>query len=121
MLVIGELVASFSRFGSFPGVSGQARRRPPLGIQLLPAVLLAIFILSFPKSRSYLAIPGHDEEVLRVVARLHVYGNIHDPFVKAEHAGIPEAVRKPGRCVPRSLHEPEHLLPAAPFYSSACK
>ncbi|RPD75600.1 general substrate transporter [Lentinus tigrinus ALCF2SS1-7] len=88
MLGIGALIASFIGYGCYHGLSGQAQWRVPLGIQLLPALPLAFFILLLPESPRYLAMKDRNEEALRVLARLHAHGDIHDSFVVSEHREI---------------------------------
>ncbi|TBU22400.1 general substrate transporter [Dichomitus squalens] len=88
MLGIGALIASFIGYGSYHGLGGQAQWRLPLAIQLTPAIPLAFFILLLPESPRYLAMKGRDEEALRVLARLHAHGDVHDPFVVSEHKEI---------------------------------
>ncbi|PSR76768.1 hypothetical protein PHLCEN_2v8220 [Hermanssonia centrifuga] len=93
MLGIGALIASFIGYGCFHGLTGQAQWRLPLGIQLLPAVPLAFFILLLPESPRYLAMKGRSEEALQVLGRLHAHGDTTDPFVVAEHREILEQIR----------------------------
>ncbi|KAK7684535.1 hypothetical protein QCA50_012482 [Cerrena zonata] len=88
MLGIGALIASFIGYGCFHGLSGQAQWRLPLGIQMLPALPLAVFILFLPESPRYLAMRGRNEEALLVLARLHAHGDVNDTFVVAEHREI---------------------------------
>ncbi|CCM03262.1 uncharacterized protein FIBRA_05389 [Fibroporia radiculosa] len=93
MLGIGALIASFIGYGCYHGLTGQAQWRVPLGIQLLPAVPLAFFILLLPESPRYLAMKGREYEALLVLGRLHAHGDITDPFVVNEHREILEQVR----------------------------
>ncbi|EIN03883.1 general substrate transporter [Punctularia strigosozonata HHB-11173 SS5] len=88
MLGIGSFVASFIGYGCYHGISGQAQWRIPLGIQLVPAIPLAIFILLLPESPRYLAMKGRDDDALQILARLHAHGDTSDPFVVAEHREI---------------------------------
>ncbi|KAI0074444.1 general substrate transporter [Panus rudis PR-1116 ss-1] len=92
MLGIGALIASFIGYGCFHGLTGQAQWRVPLGIQLLPAIPLAFFILLLPESPRFLAMQGRDQEALLVLARLHAHGDVNDSFVIAEHREILEQV-----------------------------
>ncbi|KAH9937984.1 general substrate transporter [Amylocystis lapponica] len=93
MLGIGALIASFIGYGCYHGLSGQAQWRVPLGIQLLPALPLAFFVLLLPESPRYLAMKGRDQEALFVLGRLHAHGDITDPFVVSEHREILEQVK----------------------------
>ncbi|KAI0370481.1 general substrate transporter [Pilatotrama ljubarskyi] len=93
MLGIGALIASFIGYGCYHGLTGQAQWRVPLAIQLLPAIPLAFFILLLPESPRYLAMKGRNEEALRVLARLHAHGDVHDTFVVNEYKEILAQVR----------------------------
>ncbi|KAH9836374.1 general substrate transporter [Rhodofomes roseus] len=93
MLGIGSLIASFIGYGCYHGLTGQAQWRIPLGIQLLPAIPLAFFILLLPESPRFLAMKGRNDEALLVLGRLHAHGDITDPFVVSEHKEILEQVR----------------------------
>jgi len=55
MLGIGALVASWVAYGCFIGfsASNSAQWRVSLGIQLIPALFLALLILLFPESPRY--------------------------------------------------------------------
>lgn len=64
----------------------------PLGIQLIPAVILVALILIFPESPRWLIDHGHKELGLQTLARLHAHGDVDDPWVKAEFAQIEEAI-----------------------------
>ncbi|KAH8103062.1 general substrate transporter [Cristinia sonorae] len=92
MLGLGALIASFIGYGSFHGLKGQIQWRLPLGIQMLPAVPLAFFILLLPESPRYLAMRGRDDEALLVLARLHAHGDTTDTFVVSEHQEILQQV-----------------------------
>lgn len=64
----------------------------PLGIQIIPAVVLVSLILLFPESPRWLIDHGHKEEGLKTLAKLHAHGDAEDPWVKAEFAQIEEAI-----------------------------
>lgn len=50
MLGIGAFVAGWISYGTFVGLTGPAQWRLPLGLQMLPAVVLAALIPMFPES-----------------------------------------------------------------------
>lgn len=82
-----------SQFPCAPYVADLAAHTTvPLGIQILPAIVLATLILSFPESPRWLIDHGRPEEGLHTLARLHANGNVEDPWVKAEFAQIEEAI-----------------------------
>lgn len=83
----GALVAGWISYGTFR-LHGSAQWRIPLGIQLVPAVVLAALILFFPESPRWLIDHGHSEKGLQTLARLHANGNVDDAWVRAEYAQI---------------------------------
>ncbi len=50
MLGIGSFVAGWIGYGTFINLSSQAQWRLPLGLQMVPAVVLAGLIMQFPES-----------------------------------------------------------------------
>lgn len=93
MLGIGAFVASWVAFGaySFPNTSS-LQWRLPLGIQLIPAGILALLILLFPESPRWLIDHGHADKGLKTLARLHANGDVNDPWVRAEFDQIQESI-----------------------------
>lgn len=87
MLGIGAFVAGWISYGTF-SLSGPEQWRIPLGIQLLPAVILAVLMLFFPESPRWLIDHGKEEAGLATLARLHADGDIDDPWVRAEFSQI---------------------------------
>jgi Sugar (and other) transporter len=64
--------------------------RVSLGIQIIPAAILALLILLFPESPRWLIDHGEPEKGLEVLAKLHAHGNTEDPWVVAEYSQIQE-------------------------------
>ncbi|KAL9087889.1 MAG: hypothetical protein Q9165_006451 [Trypethelium subeluteriae] len=93
MLGVGALVASWVAFGAwdFPDSSSK-QWRLPLGIQIIPAGVLALLILLFPESPRWLIDHGRSEEGLRTLAQLHAHGDEYDPWVKAEFEQIQDMI-----------------------------
>lgn len=94
MLGIGALVASWVAYGcytNFPATSSN-QWRVSLGIQLIPAGVLAALIMVFPESPRWLIDHGRSEEGLRTLARLHSHGNVDDLWVRAEFDQIQDAI-----------------------------
>lgn len=87
MLGIGAFIAGWISYGTFH-LNGSAQWRIPLGIQVVPAVILALLILLFPESPRWLIDHNREDEGLRTLARLHANDNIEDPWVRAEFAQI---------------------------------
>lgn len=66
--------------------------RTSLGIQIIPAVILAALILFFPESPRWLIDHGRPEEGLRTLAQLHAHGDENDPWVRAQYDEIQDAI-----------------------------
>ena len=92
MLGIGALCAGWISYGTFVGLpdSDSGQWRIPLGLQLIPAVLLGALIMLFPESPRWLIDHGRHERGLEVLAQLHAHGNQNDPWVLAEYEQIRE-------------------------------
>ncbi|KAF5544788.1 sugar transport STP1 [Fusarium phyllophilum] len=92
MLGIGALVATAIGYGTYTGIGddNSGQWRIPLGIQNLPAVILAALILFFPESPRWLIDHGRADEGLQTLAKLHAHGDINDTWVRAEFDQIQE-------------------------------
>ena len=66
--------------------------RIPLGIQIVPAGILALLILLFPESPRWLIDHGKSDLGLKTLARLHASGNERDAWVQAEFSQIKETI-----------------------------
>jgi sugar porter (SP) family MFS transporter len=90
MLGIGALIASWTSYGAFVGypATDSKQWRVSLGIQIIPAAILALLILLFPESPRWLIDHGKSEKGLEVLAQLHAHGNKDDPWVVAEYSQI---------------------------------
>lgn len=66
--------------------------RIPLGLQIIPAAILALMILLFPESPRWLIDHGKEQEGLKTLAKLHANGNENDPWVHAEYSQIQAAI-----------------------------
>ncbi|KAM0135125.1 hypothetical protein ACHAP3_005216 [Botrytis cinerea] len=93
MLGIGALVAGWISYGTYVGIKdNSAQWRLPLGLQMLPAVVLAGLIFLFPESPRWLIDHGHPEKGLKTLARLHAHGDENDPWVRAEFDQIQDSI-----------------------------
>jgi sugar porter (SP) family MFS transporter len=94
MLGIGSLMAAWISYGTYIGFpdSDSAQWRLALGIQIIPAVVLAALILLFPESPRWLIDHGRVEEGLQTLAKLHARGDVNDPWVRAEFDQIQESI-----------------------------
>ncbi|QRV86298.1 Sugar (and other) transporter [Ceratobasidium sp. AG-Ba] len=94
-LGIGAFIASFIGYGCYNRLQGTAAQwRLPLGLQMLPAIPLALLIHAFPESPRWLVMKGRNNEALTTLARLHANGNTQDIFVKTELEDIINGVEK---------------------------
>ncbi|KAM0694734.1 hypothetical protein Q7P36_005090 [Cladosporium allicinum] len=94
MLGIGALVATWASYGcyiNFPATSDK-QWRISLGVQIVPAVILAALIMFFPESPRWLIDHGKHEQGLRTLAKLHAHGNETDAWVVAEYDQIRETI-----------------------------
>ncbi|KAF5598833.1 quinate permease [Fusarium pseudocircinatum] len=92
MLGIGAVVATWTVYGTNKNFSTSEQWRIPLGLQIVPAGILALMILLFPESPRWLIDHGKEEEGLKVLAKLHTNGNENDPWVQAEYLQIQSAI-----------------------------
>ncbi|KAG5927760.1 hypothetical protein E4U42_001807 [Claviceps africana] len=92
MLGVGALIASGVGYGCFTGIAddNSAQWRVPLGLQNVPAVILAALILLFPESPRWLIDHGRIEEGIQTLANLHARGDTQDAWVRAEFDQIQE-------------------------------
>ncbi|EMR66309.1 hypothetical protein MGN70_008254 [Eutypa lata] len=92
MLGIGALLAGWITYGCYTNLTTDAQWRIPLGIQNLPAVILAALILLFPESPRWLIDHNRADEGLVNLAKLHSNGDVNDSWVRAEFAQIQETL-----------------------------
>ncbi len=94
MLGIGALVASWVAYGTFIAYPSTTSKqwRIPLGIQIIPAGILALLIMLFPESPRWLMMHKKQEKGLFNLAKLHAHGNQNDPWVRAEYEQIQESI-----------------------------
>ncbi|KAF2404857.1 sugar transporter STL1 [Trichodelitschia bisporula] len=94
MLGIGALIASGTGYGAYTGFPATSSKqwRVSLGIQIIPAALLAALILLFPESPRWLIAHDRAEDGLVTLAQLHARGDTEDVWVRAEWTAIQDAV-----------------------------
>ncbi|KAH8802240.1 general substrate transporter [Hyaloscypha sp. PMI_1271] len=94
MLAIGATVAAWTTYGTnlHLAPTNNNQWRIPLGIQIVPAGILAVLILLFPESPRWLIDHGKSEQGLETLARLHASGNEQDVWVRAEYEQIEAAI-----------------------------
>lgn len=93
MLGIGALIAGWVSWACYTNLSGSGQWRVPLGIQILPAVILAPLIMLFPESPRWLIDHNRADEGLSTLARLHSGGDATDAWVRAEFDQIRETLQ----------------------------
>ncbi|CAO2653429.1 Nn.00g028400.m01.CDS01 [Neocucurbitaria sp. VM-36] len=94
MLGVGALAAAWISYGTYVGFAptNDGQWRTSLGIQILPAIVLAALIMIFPESPRWLIDHGKVEQGLHNLAKLHAHGNENDPWVQAEFQQIQDAI-----------------------------
>ncbi|KUI61603.1 High-affinity glucose transporter [Cytospora mali] len=88
MLGIGSLAASWIGYGCYTRwylTGNSAQWRIPLGLQILPALGLAICAMLLPESPRWLIDHDQSDKALQTLAQLHSNGDIDDPYVQAEY------------------------------------
>ncbi|CUM57875.1 unnamed protein product [Debaryomyces tyrocola] len=91
-LGIGALSAAWIGYGCYIGFEDNRQWRVPLGLQMVPALLLGSLILLFPELPRWLLEYNKDEKALKVLGKLYANGNTQDPFVEEEFAKIKAAI-----------------------------
>ncbi|KAK4508500.1 hypothetical protein PRZ48_002239 [Zasmidium cellare] len=94
MLGVGALVASWVAYATYTYLpaTDSGQWRISLGIQIVPAVFLALLIMFFPESPRWLIDHGKADLGLRTLAKLHAHGDQNDPWVRAEFDQIQEMI-----------------------------
>jgi len=94
MLGIGALAAAWISYGVDIGFAptNDGQWRTSLGIQVIPAVFLALLIMVFPESPRWLISKGKVEGGLHNLAKLHSNGDENDAWVQAEFSQIQESL-----------------------------
>ncbi|KAH6957957.1 general substrate transporter [Ilyonectria sp. MPI-CAGE-AT-0026] len=107
MLGVGALSAAWISYGTYIGFSDHDSRqwRVSLGIQMIPALILALLILSFPESPRWLIDHGRVDKGLQTLARLHSGGNTDDAWVRAEFDQIQETIAREHEAEAKSYKE----------------
>ncbi|RIB05796.1 sugar transporter [Gigaspora rosea] len=91
-ITIGIAVSFWIDYGSAK-IDSPAQWQIPLGVQCIPAVLLAIGTTILPFSPRWLLDHDRDDEALIVLSKLRANGDKNDPIVIEEFNEIKETVR----------------------------
>ncbi|KAJ2723134.1 hypothetical protein GGI07_002837 [Coemansia sp. Benny D115] len=86
-------------------IDSDASWRIPIGIQIVPAIILFVSMIFMPYSPRWLADKDRNEEAHTVLARLRAGGDKNDPEVLQEFEEIKEAVRVERETAVRSYVE----------------
>ncbi|RYP43183.1 hypothetical protein DL770_011798 [Monosporascus sp. CRB-9-2] len=86
------MIIRWVTFGCYTNLTNEGQWRIPLGIQNVPAVVLAALIMLFPESPRWLIDHGRAEDGLRNLAKLHSNGDVNDAWVRAEFDQIQETI-----------------------------
>ncbi|KAJ1916874.1 hypothetical protein H4219_003529 [Mycoemilia scoparia] len=92
-ITIGIMVAFWIGYGSSK-IDGTASFRLPLGIQIVPGLILLVSILFMPFSPRWLVDKDREDEALVVLAKLRAGGDTEAPHVLEEFNQIRELARK---------------------------
>ncbi|EJD07765.1 general substrate transporter [Fomitiporia mediterranea MF3/22] len=87
----GILIQYFIQFGC-SYIDGVASFRIPWGLQMIPAIVLAIGMLWFPESPRWLIDHDREDEALQILADLHGNGDKDHPLVQLEYEEIRQQV-----------------------------
>ena len=92
---LGATTASYTTYGTTKnfGEFDNNQWRVPLGVQVIPAGILAALILLFPESPRWLMDKDRHDEARRTLAKLHANGNENDTWVLAEYEQIKHAIQ----------------------------
>ncbi|KAB8342956.1 hypothetical protein FH972_022552 [Carpinus fangiana] len=95
MLGIGAAAAVWITYGTnkLPATDNN-QWRIPLGLQVIPAGILALLILLFPESPRWLIAHNRPDQGLKTLAKLHAHGNEADTWVRAEFEQIQESIAR---------------------------
>jgi hypothetical protein len=74
-------------------IDGPTSFRVAWALQMIPAILLFIFLMFLPESPRWLASKGRWEDAHFVIANVNAKGNLQNPLVLAEFDEVKEAVR----------------------------
>ncbi|CAF1103722.1 unnamed protein product [Didymodactylos carnosus] len=93
LITIGIAVSFWINYGTDSHLSGSSVSwRLPLGLQIIPALILAFGIFFFPFSPRWLLDHDRDEDAIKVLARIRAKGDKSDPIVQAEYLEIKEEI-----------------------------
>ncbi|KAF8607787.1 general substrate transporter [Ceratobasidium sp. AG-I] len=92
MLGFGFITANWVTYGTDKGIHGVAAWRLPLGLQMLPALILFIGMFYFPFSPRWLVAQGREEEAYGVLQKLHFNGE-NKEWLDGEFSEICEQIR----------------------------
>ncbi|THW18794.1 general substrate transporter [Aureobasidium pullulans] len=92
---LGATTAAYTTYGTTKNFAGtnNDQWRVPLGVQIIPAGILAALILLFPESPRWLMDHHQHDKALHTLAKLHAAGDVTDTWVVAEYEQIKAAIQ----------------------------
>lgn len=90
--VLTRTSTAWTTYGTVSNYTTDNQWRIPLGIQIIPAGILALLILLFPESPRWLIDHDRADQGLKTLARLHANGNTDDAWVHGEFEQIKAAI-----------------------------
>ncbi|KAJ1674001.1 hypothetical protein EV182_004161 [Spiromyces aspiralis] len=100
-ITIGILCSYWITYGCSK-IHGTASFRLPLGIQIVPALILVPLILIMPFSPRWLVSKDRDDEAIQVLARLRAHGDVNAPHVVEEYNDIKSKIQEERESVDNS-------------------
>ncbi|KIX03801.1 uncharacterized protein Z518_07354 [Rhinocladiella mackenziei CBS 650.93] len=91
MITWGILIMYFVSFGT-SYINSTASFRLPWGLQMIPGIVLMIFVPFLPRSPRWLASKDRWDEAIDILAALHARGDRHSPLVLTEVREIKEKI-----------------------------
>lgn len=91
MITVGLMVSFWAGAGC-EHFDNDAQFRVPLGIQIVPGIVLMIGAFFLPYSPRWLMNQGRDDEALEVLAMLHADNDKNDPYVQSEFEEMKEQI-----------------------------
>ncbi|SAL98239.1 hypothetical protein [Absidia glauca] len=90
-ITLGIFCASWISYGTKPIDNGSSWRIP-MGVQVIPCLILLILIYFIPESPRYLMYRNHDSDALIVLSKLHGDGSSNHPDVYMEYVAMKQTI-----------------------------
>ncbi|KAI8099293.1 uncharacterized protein BX664DRAFT_368192 [Halteromyces radiatus] len=90
-ITVGILCASWICYGTIK-IPNDTSWRLPIGIQMIPCLVMVILVCFIPESPRYLMYRHHDVAALNVLAKIHGDGSASHPEVYMEYISIKQTI-----------------------------